>query len=223
MRNKNITRVRVLYGLFGGILLICLVLFFSHIFYTEEEPLVGNLSAFNSSYAFTVTDLRSSAQLYAVEHPISGTADGISAHAHVNSFDFDCYTDDELIVNDARFRWASALQCFRLLALLAIVVLVVLALISFYRSTKMGKVFPRKVVALLFAIGLLLVILSLAIDLQSYLELQLARDLLANSEWTPQSRFTIHFTRIFFGLTIIFLSQIILIGRQLQDEQELTV
>ena len=57
MKNNNISRVRMLYGLFGGIMLICLGLFFAHIFYAEEEPLVGELAAFNSKYAFTKAEL----------------------------------------------------------------------------------------------------------------------------------------------------------------------
>jgi hypothetical protein len=223
MRNSNIARVRTLYGLFGGILLVCLGLFFAHIFYAEEEPLVGNLTAFNSRYAFTVTDLRSSAPLYAVEQAIEGMPEGISAHAHVNRFDVDCYTDDEVVGSDPRLHWATALQLFGVVALAAIIVLVVVALITFYRSAKQGRVFPRKCVVLLLAIGLLLVVLSLSVDTQTYLERRLACDLLAGTQWMPQARYTIHFTRIFFGLTIIFLSQIIHIGREMQEEQELTV
>ncbi len=213
----------MLYGLFGGILLICLGLFVSHIFYAEEEPLVGELTAFNSKYAFTVTDLRGPAQLYAIEHPIEGVPQGISAHAHVNRFDVDCYTDDEVIGNDPRLHWATAMQLVAMVVFAAIVVLVVSALIVFYRSAEQGRVFPRKCVTLLLVIGLLLVLLSLSVDTQTYLERRLAHDLLAGSQWVPQTRYTIHFTRIFFGLTIIFLSQIIRIGREMQDEQELTV
>ena len=213
----------MLYGLFGGIMLICLGLFFAHIFYAEEEPLVGELAAFNSKYAFTVTDLRSSAPLYAIEHSIEDVPEGISAHAHVNRFDIDCYTDDEVIGNDPRLHWATALQLVGMVALAAIVVLVVAALITFYRSAKQGRVFPRKCVTLLLVIGLLLVVLSLSVDTQTYLERRLAHDLLSGSQWVPQARYTIHFTRIFFGLTIIFLSQIIHIGREMQEEQELTV
>ena len=223
MKNNNIAHVRALYGLFGGIMLVCLALFIAHIFYAEEEPLVGNLTAFNSRYAFTVTDLRSSAPLYAEERAIEGMPDGISAHAHVNRFDVDCYTDDELVGSDPRLHWATALQLFGVVALAAIVVLVVVALIAFYRSAKQGRVFPRKCVTLLLVIGLLLVLLSLVVDTQTYLERRLAFDLLSNTSWVPQASYTIHFTRIFFGLTIIFLSQIIRIGRELQDEQELTV
>lgn len=223
VKNNNITHVRLLYGLFGGILLISLGLFFSHIFYPEEMSLVGELKAFNSDYAFTVTDLRSSSPLYAVEHPVEGMPEGISAHAHVNRFDIDCYTDNAVIVADPRLHWASALQLFSVAALLAVVVLVVVALISFYRSAKQGRIFPRKSVILLLVIGLLLVAMSLSVDTQTYLERRLAHDLLVGTQWVPQARYTIHFTRIFFGLTIIFLSQVIRIGRELQDEQELTI
>ena len=35
--------------------------------------------------------------------------------------------------------------------------------------------------------------------------------------------FDIHFTLIFFGLAVIFISQIFRIGREMQEEQDLTV
>ena len=69
----------------------------------------------------------------------------------------------------------------------------------------------------------LLVLLSLSIDTGTYLERRLAADLLKDTQWMPQVRYTLHFLRIFFGLTLIFLSQIIRIGRELQEEQELTI
>jgi ketol-acid reductoisomerase len=55
------------------------------------------------------------------------------------------------------------------------------------------------------------------------LERTLALDLLHNTPWHPKAAYTIHFTRIFFGLTLIFLSQVFRIGRELQEDNELTI
>ena len=223
MKYSNILHIRILYGLMGGILLVCLGLFVSDIFSSEEEPAVGRLAALNSDYAFTITDLRPSPSLYDVEHPVEGLPEGVSAHAHVGRYDVDVYTNSPETAKDRRLRWVLVLQIFNVAAVAAIVVLVVVALVSFYRSTKRGQVFPTKNVALLWVIGLLLVALSLSIDTGTFLERRLAADLLSDTRWVPQVRYTVHFMRIFFGLTLIFLSQIIRIGRELQEEQELTI
>ena len=223
MKHSNILRIRILYGLMGGILLICLGLFVRGIFGSEDEPGVGRLTAFNSEYAFTITDLRPSPALYEVEHPVEGLPEGVSAHTHINRYDVDVYTDNPETAKDRRLIWALLLQLFNVAAVAAIVVLVVVALVSFYRSTKRGQVFPTKNANLLLVIGVLLVALSLSIDTGSYLERCLAADLLKNTQWVPQVRYSVHFMRIFFGLTLIFLSQIIRIGCELQEEQELTI
>ena len=47
--------------------------------------------------------------------------------------------------------------------------------------------------------------------------------LLAGSSWEPQVTVQIHHTRIVFGLTIIFMAEIFKIGREMQEEQELTI
>lgn len=223
MKYSNILHIRILYGLMGGILLICLGLFVSDIFTSEEESAVGKLSAFNSDYAFTITDLHCTPTLYEEEQLIEGLPDGVSAHAHINRYDVDIYTNNLDTAKDKRLVWVLVLQIFNVVAVAAVVVLVVVALISFYRTTKRGQIFPKKNVSLLLIIGLLLVLLSLSIDTGTYLERRLAADLLKNTQWMPQVRYTLHFLRIFFGLTLIFLSQIIRIGRELQEEQELTI
>ena len=86
----------------------------------------------------------------------------------------------------------------------------------------MPKAFRGLPIQLLVA-GILLVAISLCVDTGAYLERTLARDLLAGTEWQPKASFTIHFTLIFFGLAVIFISQIFRIGREMQEEQDLTV
>mgnify|MGYP003296154595 CR=1 FL=1 len=221
MRNNNIRRIRLLYGLFASILLICLGLFVCNIIAAEERPQVAPLNP--SGIAFSITNIPAAESCYAEEHSVEGTAQGFTAKTHVARYDLDIYSDSAEVASNPRLRWVLVLQLFELAAFAAILVLVIIALISFYRSAKAGRIFPSKNVALLLIIGILLVVTSLCHDTSTYLERLLAFDLVGHSSWAPQVHYSIHFTRIFFGLTLIFLSQIIRIGRELQDEQELTV
>lgn len=221
MRNNNIRRIRLLYGLFASILLICLGFFVCNVIAAEERPQIAPLNP--SGIAFSITNIPAAEQTYAVEHPVAGTAPGFTAQTHVSRFDLDVYSDTTEVASDPRLRWVLILQLFELAAFAAILVLVVIALISFYRSAKASRVFPANNVSLLLIIGILLVVTSLCHDTSTYLERLLAADLVGSTDWAPQFHYSIHFTRIFFGLTLIFLSQIIRIGRELQDEQELTV
>ena len=86
--------------------------------------------------------------------------------------------------------------------------------------TRAGR---EEIATLATVAGILLVAISLCVDTGAYLERTLARDLLAGTEWQPKASFTIHFTLIFFGLAVIFISQIFRIGREMQEEQDLTV
>lgn len=223
MRTNYIKHIRIVYSLFAGILLICCVLFFSNIITSEDTPQVGGIAKHNSDYAFTITNLNAGVPLYNNEHPIENTPAGIKAHAHISQFDMDFYTRDEATRNDARIGWIMALQAVQIICFTAIIVLVIITLITFYRSAKQGHVFPEKKISLLLIIGILLVVLSLCTDTSTYLERTLALELLRDTAWMPEAHYTIHFTRIFFGLTLIFLSQIFRIGRELQEDQELTI
>lgn len=223
MKHNNILHVRMLYGLTGGILLICLGLFISDMYRYEEDPYKGKLPTFNSDYALMVTNLPCTPMLYQEEHPIEGLPEGMSANAYINRYDVNIYTNSETIDKEHILSWVLVLQIFNVVAIVAIVILVVVALISFYRSTTRGQVFPTKNVSLLLIIGVMLVLFSLSMDTRTYLERRMVYNLLRDTQWMPQVRYTIHFIRIFFGLTLIFLSQIIRIGRELQEEQELTV
>ena len=223
MKNNNIARVRVLYGLFAGILLICLGLFVCNVISAEDRPQMADLMSPNKGVTFAITDLHSSAPLYLQEQPVDGTPAHVTAHAHINRFDVDINTQDVDNLPDSRLIWVLVLQVFEVLSLVAVLVLVVIALWSFYRSAKHGRVFPARNVSLLMAIGFLLLAMSLSMDTSTYLERRVAYDLLQGTQWVPEAHYTLHFIRIFFGMTIIFLAQIIKIGREMQEEQELTI
>ena len=223
MKTNYIKHVRIVYSLFAGILIICFGLFFSNIISSEDTPQMSAIASPNSDYAFTITNLNAAPELYNTERPIANTPDSVTAHAHISQFDMDFYTRDKAIRNDSRIGWVVALQTIQIICFIAIIVLVTITLISFYRSAKRGHVFPEKKNSLLLVIGILLVVSSLCADTGTYLERTLALDLLHNTPWQPKAAYTIHFTRIFFGLTLIFLSQVFRIGRELQEDNELTI
>lgn len=223
MKNKNIRNIRILYLLVAGILILCLALFFGDVMQMHERPRVAQFPETNPTYAFRITDLITGNDLYLEEHPVENTAEGVIAHTHVNRYDVDIYTNDDRIGHDARIAWVMVLQSFGVLATAAILVLVTIVLVSFYRSAKHDVVFPARNIVLLTVVGLLLMATSLALDTSAYLERCVALDLLHGTEWQPDVHFTIHFTRILFGLTLVFMTQVFRIGRQLQEDQELTI
>ena len=83
--------------------------------------------------------------------------------------------------------------------------------------------FPKKKIRWLTWIGILMIVMSLSMDISIWIEQGLAAKLLAGTEWEPSTAIAIHTTRLFFGLTIIFMAQIFYIGREMQEEQELTI
>ena len=223
MSKRNITHLRWLYILFAGILLSCVALTVAGVVGTDEDPQLGGLSTPESPYAFTVTDLQTVGTLQGTEQAIDSVRPTMQAHAHIERFSMDFYTKDESITSDPRIRWVMALQAVVMVALAAIVALVAVLLVSLYRSTKQGRVFPTRNSTLMLAVGVLMLVISLCHDLSTYLERTLARDLLAGTQWQPQAHYSVHFTLIFFGLTLVFLSQLFRIGRELQEENELTI
>ena len=72
-------------------------------------------------------------------------------------------------------------------------------------------------------IGILMLLMTLSMDYSIYLEREYAMTLLANTDWFPEHHFTIHFTRIFFSIIILFVAEILNIGYDIQEEQELTI
>ncbi len=204
-------------------MLLSLGLFFFNIIYSEEPATIGLLGEQRPAYGFRITDLQSRDTLYAHEIAIENIAEGRTAHAHINRFDADIYADQPELVSSSRMTWVLALQWFSMAAMAAIAVITVVVLLLFYRSAKRGRLFPSSSYRWLRAIGLLLVLLSLSMDLSTYLERCNAALMLEGTEWVPEVHFSIHFLRIFFGLTIIFLAEIFTIGRQMQDEQDLTI
>ena len=65
--------------------------------------------------------------------------------------------------------------------------------------------------------------MSLSMDACTWIEQSLAASLLAGTEWEPTTSTPVHIGRIVFGVTIIFMAQIFYIGREMQEEQELTI
>jgi len=218
--NSTLHRIQVLYGLFTIILLGCLALFVSNVVTTSEHPIFPIIPS--QKYALVITNMSPDADR---QHTfdVAGLDTQYSASVAVSKFDAQFAAATSEVVADCRIHWVLALQVACCVMMLAIVVLVAIVLVSFYATAKHGRVFPAKSTLLLLIIGLLLVVMSITVDTSTYIERTVALSLLKNTEWQPQHTFIVHFSRIFFGLTIIFLSQIMRIGRELQDEQELTI
>lgn len=222
-KKAAITRIRTLYAIFIGVMVLCIGLFFLNIINPADPLLTVQADGHDKDYGVIITDLHSSPGLYRQSHDVDGLPEGIEASATVRSFDVNITSDDSRQLDSNKARWCMWLQVFCVLAGIAMTILIVMALISFYINVRRGKVFPKKNIAWLAWAGVLMIVMSLGMDVSTYLEQSLALELLADSTWEPQVTVQIHHTRIVFGLTIVFMAEIFKIGRQMQEEQELTI
>lgn len=222
-KKAAITRIRTLYAIFIGVMVLCIGLFFLNIINPADPLLTVQADGHDKDYGVIITDLHSSPGLYRQSHDVDGLPNGIEASATVRSFDVNITSDDSRQLDSSKARWCMWLQVFCVLAGIAMTILIVMALISFYINVRRGKVFPKKNIAWLAWAGVLMIVMSLGMDVSTYLEQSLALELLADSTWEPQVTVQIHHTRIVFGLTIVFMAEIFKIGRQMQEEQELTI
>lgn len=222
-KKATITRIRTLYAIFIGVIALCIALFFLNVFTSADPIEVANLGEEKSDYGMLITDLRSSSKLYQQNFTVDGMPDGLKANAKVSRYDIGIVADDMEALPTSKASWCMWLQIVCVLAGVAMTVLVVMALISFYIYTRRGKVFPKKNITWLTWAGVLMILMSLGMDIGTYLERSIAYDLLQQSLWAPAAKVSIHITRILFGLTIIFMAEIFKIGREIQEEQELTI
>lgn len=215
--------MRTLYAIFIGVMAVCIGLFFFNIINPADPLLLVPQEGQNKDYGVIITDLHSSPELYSQSHDVDGLAEGLEATATVRTFDVNITSDNSQMLDASKARWCMWLQVFCVLAAIAMAILVVMALISFYINVRRGKVFPKKNIAWLAWAGVLMIVMSLSMDVSTYLERTLALNLLADSSWKPQVAVQIHHTRLVFGLAIIFMAEVFKIGREMQEEQELTI
>jgi hypothetical protein len=222
-KKATITRIRTLYAIFIGVIALCIALFFLNVFTSADPIEVANLGENKSDYGMLITDLRSGPRLYQQNFDVDGLPEGLSANAKVSRYDIGIVADDMDALPTGKAAWCMWLQLICVLAGTAMTVLVVMALISFYIYTRRGKIFPKKNITWLTWAGVLMIFMSLGMDIGTWLERSIAFDLLQQSQWAPAAKVSIHITRILFGLTIIFMAEIFKIGRDIQEEQELTI
>ena len=90
------------------------------------------------------------------------------------------------------------------------------------RSVYKGEIFVSQIAKRLETSGWLLVAIWLVVNVTSYIQIQMLREqvLMAYYDiyWEPVSSYY-----IVFGLVLMIISQIILKGKDLKDEQELTI
>ena len=222
---SKLRRIWILYGLFFVIMLLCLVLFFTNIISSDEPSIfnqIDNLVRNPKQYAIGVTDL------YCNDHNdhtylVAGTNDDVCISAKVKKYDIAVVTDNATNITSPLTTWTVVLQSFSAIAIMAIFVLIILLMISFYKSIKEGRIFQKRGIKWVWFIGILMFLMSLSTDLSIYLERQYAFTLLANTDWVPDNHFSIHFTRIFFSVIIMFVAEILNIGHGIQQEQDLTI
>lgn len=221
-KTSRITRIRTLYAIIIGVMAAFIALFILNIVTAADPIEVASIGEQSRDYGLVITDLQRQSG-NGQEIASTGLGDSLSATIRLNRYNVTIASDNESLVTSGKAAWCMGLQAFSVLLSIVMVILAVVTLISFYIKVRRGKVFPKKSIRWLTWIGVLMILMSLSMDASTWIEQSLAADLLAGTPWVPSTNFPIHIGRIVFGLTIIFMAQIFYIGREMQEEQELTI
>lgn len=223
MNNTNkMQRIWVLYGLFFAVVLFCVVLFLGNIVSSEEPYRLNNLANQTGRPGLIVTDLHPISQSReTVEYEIEGTDN--SALITTHSFDAIISVNDKQVIDTPRVRWTMALQIFSVIVFACIFAFVVILLVSFYKAIRSGRVFNKKSLIWIRLIGILMILMSLALDTSICLERHTAKDLLAAAGLSIDAEFTLHYMRLLFGIVVLFMGELIHLGNVMQEEQDLTI
>ena len=223
---NTIRRLWLIYAAFVGIVLFCAALFFLQLASSEDSFLlrqVGRTVSGDRPFVLGVTDLPCSDSDTLHTFRVEGVATGGEILARVSTFDMAVFSNNADVSSSPLVAWAFVLQVFSMLAMLAIVVLVVIMLTAVHRTIRIGRVFQWRNVRMLRAVGVLMLLMTLAVDTSLFFERKAAYAVLQSTDWVPQIRYTIHFTRIFFALVVLFVAELIHIGHTMQQEQDLTI
>lgn len=224
--SNNTRRLWLIYGAFVCIVLFCATLFFLRLVSAEDDFLLRQVErslADDRPFVLGVTDLPCAESDTAHTYVVHGTdADG-AILAHVSTFDMALFSSRDEWTDSPMVTWAVVLQVIGIVSMLAIIVLVVVLLANINRAIRSGRVFQWRKVWVFRSIGILMFLMTLAFDTSLYLERRTAFEVLQSTDWVPQVRYTIHFTRLFFALVILFVGELIHIGNTMQQEQDLTI
>lgn len=222
-KNKGkLRRIRIVYSIFAAITVVGLALYFLNFFVTEgPTPFEHHHGKTN----LVITDLPSGAPLYSHPHAVSTDDADISLTSHVSRFDVEIHADMAAYsqYDHGRTTWVMTLQIAKRLCFIAAIVLTLWFIVVFYINLKRGKAFPSKHISLVTIIGILIILMAICGDVSTFIERQLAFDIMEHTEWVPEVNLTLHISQIAIGLVIAFLAELFRAGGQIQEEQDLTI
>ncbi|MCM1150496.1 MAG: DUF2975 domain-containing protein [Alistipes sp.] len=109
------------------------------------------------------------------------------------------------------------------LAYLAIIVLMFLIIHSLRRSIREEHPLERRNVGLLRIIGLLAIVTELLHDTMDWTMSSRAAELLSGSGYVVDTAFHVSYSTILMGVLILFAAEVFAVGRNLSEEQKLTI
>ena len=226
-KNKKLRRLWALYGTFFVIVVITLGLFLSDIFITNDRDDLMKFKAQQESLSLTAmrsTDLKSASSEYIFDIPIENPNDSaITLLARVSGYDIVISTQDAQKLESPYQTLTLVFQCIWVLCLVFVFVFVFVILYSFYKSIKEGTVFQKKNIRWIALIGVFFLVMTLCIDIAKYFEHQYVLQFLQGTSVEVDGKFYINFVRILSGLLILFVAELLKIGCDIQEDQDLTI
>ena len=183
----------------------------------------------------TITDIVGTSQQDGVYHfsaknikaiPQAGLTvqtEAMTIATNVHSFDIDVAANSPKLLHSAKLTWLIILQWIVRILKASILIISIIICIKLLRLVKNRQSFPQKKLMLMHILGITIIVASLLSDTTAYLQSYIVRDLLQGQAWQPSTEFAISGSRLFLGLAIILIDATFRIGRELEEERDLTI
>lgn len=225
-KGSKMLRMWVLYGLLFGVVLFCAVLFLFNVVSSGDAYHIDNLEQQfkkDNTYGLIITNLIRTDNAFCYDQPVETMPDMPQIMARTSTYDVLVSSADGALLHGGAMRWVMVLQMSAVVAFCAIFVMLVIMLVGLFKAIREGRVFRKQSVKWLWIIGLLVIVMTLSLDTSTYIERQVAFDLLKGTSWEPMHEYTLHVTRLFVGIIVLFMAEILRIGMTMQEEQDLTI
>lgn len=223
---SKMLRMWVLYGLFFAVVVFCAGLFLFNVVSSGDAYHLDNLEQQlkkDNIHGLIITNLIRTDNVFHYDQPVETAAGMPQIQARTNTYDVLISSTDESQLQAGTMRWVMALQIVATISLLSIFVMLAIMLVGLFKAIRKGRVFRKQLVKWLWIIGLFVIVMTLSLDTSTYLERQVAYTLLQGTAWEPMHEYTLHVTRLFVGIIVLFMAEILRIGMAMQEEQDLTI
>ena len=218
----NKKRIATTYWLFIGLMIFCLSVLVLKTILVHTDTKHNQLHLTTTTSAW-IDGLPTGSNGYNRAVPLEGCRPGLRADAHFSQLDLHLHSDNGEAPLNSALRWSIVLDYLNIATAMVGYLLGILCAFSFYRSLRVDSKIQPQYIRYLWWVGITIILSALIMLAHNLLQSVGVKQLVPGSIYTPNVQVNFEVSQIVFGLVVLFLSQVLRINHNLQEEQELTI